>query len=46
MGMSTEEFWLMPIGLFLDLWAFHKQWHGIEKPNKARTIDDIIPPGI
>ena len=40
MGMDAEEFWLMPIGLFFDL------WHGIEKPKKTRTIDDIIPPGI
>jgi hypothetical protein len=46
MGMDAEEFWLMPIGLFFDLWACHKQWHGIEKPKKMRTIDDIIPPGI
>ena len=46
MGMDAEEFWLMPIGLFFDLWACHKQWHGIEKPKKTRTIDDIIPPGI
>jgi len=46
MGMSAEEFWLMPIGLFFDLWACHKQWHGIEKPKKSITIDDIIPNGI
>ena len=41
MGMDAEEFWLMPIGLFFDLWACHKQWYGIEKPNQ--TIDDVIP---
>jgi len=46
MGMSVEDFWLMPIGLFLDLWACHKQFLGMEKPKKTRTIDDIIPPGI
>jgi hypothetical protein len=31
MGMRTEEFWLMPISLFLDLWACHKQFLGMEK---------------
>jgi hypothetical protein len=46
MGMDAEEFWLMPIGLFFDLWACHKQWYGIEKPKKTQTIDDIIPIGI
>ena len=46
MGMSAEEFWLMPIGLFLDLWACHKQFLGIEKPRKSWMIDDIIPPAI
>ena len=46
MGMGSEEFWLMPIGLFLDLWACHKQFLGMETPKKTRTIDDIIPPGI
>jgi len=46
MGMGAEDFWLMPIGLFLDLWVCHKQFIGIEKPKKTRVIDDIIPPGI
>ncbi len=46
MSMSAEDFWLMPIGLFLDLWACHKQYLGIEKPMKNRTIDDVIPLGI
>ncbi|WP_164918997.1 hypothetical protein [Caproiciproducens sp. NJN-50] len=46
MRMEPEQFWLTPIGLFLDLWACHKQWHGIEKPKKAVTIDDIIPPSV
>jgi len=46
MGMQPEEFWLMPIGLFLDLWACHKQWLGIEKPARAQSVDDIIPAGI
>jgi len=44
MGMSDEKFWLMPIGLFLDLWAAHKQWLGIEKPVRAEvSIDTAIP---
>jgi hypothetical protein len=46
MGMSDEKFWLMPIGLFLDLWACHKQWHGLEKPARETSIDDVIPSGI
>ena len=43
MGMSEEEFWFIPVGLFLDLWTFHKQFLGMEKPKKNLTIDDIIP---
>ena len=43
MGMSEERFWLMPIGLFLDLWTCHKQWHGLEKPVREQTIDDVVP---
>jgi hypothetical protein len=46
MGMGAEAFWLMPIGLFLDLWACHKQFLGMEKPKRTFSIDDIIPPGI
>ena len=46
MGMSEDEFWLMPIGLFLDLWACHKQFLGLEKAHKATNIDEIIPGGI
>lgn len=33
----------MPIGLFLDLWACHKQWLGIEKAYMEATIDDVVP---
>ncbi len=43
MRMSADEFWLMPIGLFLDLWACHKQFIGIEKAYKEISIDDVIP---
>ena len=43
MGLGTDEFWLMPIGLFLDLWTIHKQFLGMEKPQKTWSIDDIIP---
>ena len=43
MGMSADDFWLMPIGLFLDLWACHKQWLGVEKPRRELSIDDVIP---
>ena len=46
MRMSADEFWLMPIGLFLDLWACHKQFTGIEKAHREISVDDIIPSGI
>ena len=46
MGMSENEFWLMPIGLFLDLWTCHKQFLGLEKPVREQSIDDIIGAGI
>ena len=46
MGMSAEAFWLCPLGLFLDLWECHKQWHGIAKPKVELGIDEIIPDGI
>jgi len=46
MGMEPEEFWTMPIGLFLDLWCAHKQWLGLEKPVREQSIDDIIIAGI
>ena len=43
MHMSDEQFWLTPLGLFLDLWACHKQFLGIDKPHRETSIDDIIP---
>ena len=43
MGISDDKFWLMPIGLFLDLWAAHKQWLGLEKPMRELSIDDVVP---
>ncbi len=46
MNMEPKRFWLMPLGLFLDLWALHKQWHGLEKPYRELSIDDIIEPDI
>jgi len=42
MYMYPDDFWMMPIGLFLDLWACHKQFMGLEKLHKALSIDDII----
>jgi len=41
MSLSDDEFWLMPIGEFLDLWTCYKQWHGLEKPYVELTLDDI-----
>jgi len=46
MGMQAEDFWLMPIGFFLDLWACHKQFLGLERPLQERSIDDLIPTDI
>lgn len=46
MGMEEDIFWLMPMGLFLDLWTCHKQFLGIEKAKRMMTIDDIIPESI
>jgi hypothetical protein len=46
MGMSEDEFWLTPIGLFLDLWECHKQYVGISKPKVEHFIDDILPDGV
>ena len=43
MGMSEDRFWHMPIGLFLDLMACHKQFLGLEKPVREQTIDDLVP---
>jgi hypothetical protein len=48
MRMSADDFWLAPLGLFLDLWECHKQFLGLEKPRKVghlreTSIDDIIP---
>ena len=43
MHMEEDRFWLMPIGQFLDLWACHKQFLGIEKPYREANIDDVVP---
>lgn len=33
----------MPIGLLLDLIECHKQYHGLAKPRRELSIDDVIP---
>jgi hypothetical protein len=43
LGMRSDDFWLCPLGLFLDLWECHKQYVGMEKAHREMTIDDIIP---
>ena len=43
MRMSDEQFWTMPVGLFLDLWACHKQFLGMEKTRRELTVDDVVP---
>jgi len=41
--MSADDFWLTPMGLFMDLWEVHKQFFGIAKPKIEVFIDDVIP---
>ena len=43
MGFTDEKFWTMPLGLFMDLWACHKQWLGLERMQRKISVDDIIP---
>jgi hypothetical protein len=43
MRLTDDEFWTMPFGLFMDLWACHKQFLGIEKVRREQTIDDVAP---
>jgi hypothetical protein len=43
MGMGEDDFWLCPLGLFLDLWECHKQWHGLAKPKTEHFIDEVYP---
>jgi len=46
MNMPAEEFWLCPLGLFMDLWEIHKQFLGIAKPKEIYNIDDVLPAGL
>ena len=46
MTMNAEDFWLCPLGLFMDLWECHKQFLGVAKPKMEIDIDDVIPDGI
>ncbi len=46
MGMSADEFWTCPLGLFLDLWECHKQFNGWAKAKVEMFIDDVLPSGI
>ena len=44
--MSADDFWLTPMGLFMDLWEVHKQFLGIAKPKIEVCVDDIIGLGV
>jgi hypothetical protein len=44
--MAPERFWLVPLGLFMDLWECHRQFLGIAKPKREVFIDEIVPKGI
>ena len=46
MNMSADDFWLTPLGLFMDLWTCHKQFLGIEKPRIEYELSDILPEGL
>ena len=46
LNRTEEETWLTPLGLLLDLWECHKQYHGMSKPLTEASLDDIIPEGI
>jgi hypothetical protein len=41
--MTADDFWLCPLGLFMDLWECHKQFLGISKPKVELCIDDVLP---
>jgi hypothetical protein len=41
-----DEVWLTPFGLLLDLWECHKQYNGMARSKRERSIDDIIPYGL
>jgi len=43
LGLSEDEFWLMPFGAFMDMWECHKQYEGISKPKKQTYIEEVIP---
>jgi hypothetical protein len=42
MGMRPDDYWNMPIGLFLDLWTCHRQYLGYDKPKRYVDIDEIF----
>lgn len=44
--LNKDEVWLMPFGLLLDLWEWHRQYNGQATPAREHYIDDIIPDGI
>ena len=46
LNLTFDEFWLMPIGLILDLWECHRQYTGVSRPKVEIFIDDVIPEGI
>lgn len=46
LNLNQDEFWLMPTGLFLDLWECHLQYHGIKKAKTEHYIDEIFPDGV
>jgi len=46
LNRTEEATWLMPVGLLLDLWECHKQYHGMAKPRREMFIDDVIPDGL
>ena len=35
--------WLMPLGHLMDQIEIYKQFHGLAKPKKEVTIDEVVP---
>jgi hypothetical protein len=46
LGLSDEKFWTMPFGTFMDLWACHTQFLGLDTPKRELSLDDVIVDGI
>jgi len=46
LNRTEEQTWLTPLGLLLDLWECHRQYHGWAQPKREHFIDEVIPSGL